>query len=53
MHAIGFAYSGDWNSDLIDFDRHPERVWYWRESPPVIFAKQLCTQMWQKLAALL
>lgn len=30
--AIGLAYSGDWGSELLEFDTHPERVWYWRES---------------------
>ena len=29
MNALGFAYSGDWGSELLDFDKHPERVWYW------------------------
>lgn len=32
MPAIGFAYSDDWGSELLDFDTHPERGWYWRES---------------------
>lgn len=26
MHAIGFAYSGDWGSTQLDFDAHPERL---------------------------
>lgn len=49
MHAIGFAYSGDWGSELLDFDTYPERVWYWRESPPVLFGTQLLEQAWQKV----
>lgn len=51
MHAIGFAYSGDWGSALLDFDRYPERVWYWRESPPVLFGTQLLEQACEKVAA--
>ncbi|NOS77602.1 MAG: hypothetical protein HOP35_06620 [Nitrospira sp.] len=50
MHVIGFAYSGDWGSTLLDFDTYPERVWYWRESPPVLFGTQLLEQAWQKVA---
>ncbi len=47
MHAIGFAYSGDWGSSRLDFDTYPERAWYWRESPPVLFGTQLLEQVWQ------
>ncbi|SPP63643.1 glycosyltransferase family 39 protein [Nitrospira lenta] len=50
MHAIGFAYSGDWGSKVLDFDTHPERVWCWRESPPVLFGTQLLEQVWQTVA---
>lgn len=53
MHGIGFAYSGNWNADLIDFDSHPERVWHWRESPPIVLGKQLCAEIWHIVAALL
>jgi hypothetical protein len=52
MHAIGFATTAYWDVDLIDFDKHPERVWSWRESPPILYGAQLCTQMWQKLSAM-
>ncbi|MCC6139545.1 MAG: hypothetical protein IT389_02895 [Nitrospira sp.] len=53
MHGIGFAtdFSGD--RELIDFDAYPERVWSWRESPPVLFGAQLCAQMGQALSSLI
>jgi len=50
MHAVGYATTSNWDSPLIDFDKYPERVWYWVESPPVILGTQLCAQMWQVLS---
>ena len=53
MRAIGFATTAYWDVDLIDSDTHPELVWSWRESPPILYGTQLCMQMWQNLSALL
>ncbi|ULA64045.1 MAG: conserved membrane protein of unknown function [Nitrospira sp.] len=49
MHVIGFAYSKDWGSELLDFDAHHERIWYWRESPPVLLGTQLLEEGWQRV----
>lgn len=49
MHVIGLAW-GDWISALIDYDRHPEEVWSWRDSPPVLIGTRLLEQMWQNIA---
>lgn len=53
MHTIGVAADITWDIDLIDFDKHPERVWSWRESPPVLYGTQFVMQVWQKLSTLL
>jgi len=53
MHGIGFAVDFSGDKDLIDFDAHPERVWSWRESPPVLFGAQLCAQIGHALSVLI
>ena len=52
MHAIGVAGEITWNIDLIDFDKHPERVWSWRESPPVLYGTQFFMQARQMFSEL-
>jgi hypothetical protein len=40
LHALGVFGGGDWNG-YADVDRHPERLWSWRESPPVYYSGKI------------
>ena len=40
LHALGVFGSGDWNRHP-NINRHPERLWSWRDSPPIYYAESL------------
>jgi dolichyl-phosphate-mannose-protein mannosyltransferase len=41
LHALGAFNEDRWNWDPQDVDHHPERLWSWRDSPPVYYARRL------------
>ncbi len=55
MHAIGagrdrVAGEKTWTAHY-EIGRHPERLWSWRESPPMYYGKQLWAEMKQSLSS--
>jgi hypothetical protein len=41
LHALGLLSDKTWNAYPNDVDRHPERLWSWKDSPPVYYGKQV------------
>jgi hypothetical protein len=55
MHAIGAGRDrvvGDrgWNAHY-EIGRHPERLWSWRDSPPMYYGKQLMGEVKETLSS--
>ena len=45
LHALGIVSDKTWNAYPNDINRHPERLWSWRNSPPVYYGKQLIDRL--------
>jgi len=51
LHALGAFSDGSWNRFPVSIDRHPDRLWSWRGSPPAHYLARTVSAVAETLSS--